>query len=214
MSKKGELLNLLETYKGKYEEVQNKINTISENKDGTYSQEGISRTVEDMTNKFSPVASQYHDKAISIINDGVKILEDKWRANSTGKLMDSGYQIGLMNVIKMIETGSISNREDFQNIIDVYKNDYNAIATIKNVMKESSINLEILALIPIDNREYNKKLINDLRNNIDININSNTLKSSDLYLSLYDTSSSVSLSLSSMSEFIRNRLGENLELIG
>ena len=71
----------------------------------------------------------------------------------------------------MIETGAISDKEDFKNIIEVYKDDYNALATIKNLLGTDKDKLELHTLIPKDNRQYNKKALNDLRNNIENNIN-------------------------------------------
>ena len=200
MSKKTELINVFKTYNNKNVDILEKIAAINNSNDFTPA--GAEKKINDITSNFESVATQYHDKAISIIDGGLKALEDKWRANSAGRLSDSNYQIGLANTIKMIEAGAITDQEDFKNIIDVYKDDYNALATIRNILKSDDIKyIELAMLIPKDNRENNKRLLNQLRNNIDININPHIIKNN------------VSMSLESMARFVTDRLGDNLELI-
>lgn len=200
MSKKTDLINIFNTYNTKHEDILSKIDSINNNIELT--DVGAEKRINDIIVAFQPVATQYHDKAISIIDDGLNSLEDKWKANTAGRLSDSNYQIGLANTIKMIESGAITNQEDFKNIIDVYKDDYNALATIRNLITSSDFKYISLAmLIPKDDREYNKKLLNDLRNNVDVNINP------------YTINNQISMSLQSMAEFIQNRLGDNLEVI-
>lgn len=202
MSKRSELVNIFKTYQIEYEKVKDEIKRIRENKSRAYSDEGIRMMLNDTTNRFSNISIQYRDRAISIIDDGIKMLENKWKENSVGRLNDSSYQIGLANTIKMIETGSISNREDFKNIIDAYKNDYNALAIIKNLLNADGDKLALIDLLPSDTREYNKKILRDLKNNINRFIN--PLNIDDDY---------VELSLISMREFVENKFDENLEVM-
>ncbi len=202
MSKRSELVNIFKTYQIEYEKVKYEIKRIRENKSRAYSDEGIRMMLNDTTNRFSNISIQYRDRAISIIDDGIKMLENKWKENSVGRLNDSSYQIGLANTIKMIETGSISNREDFKNIIDAYKNDYNALAIIKNLLNADGDKLALIDLLPSDTREYNKKILRDLKNNINRFIN--PLNIDDDY---------VELSLISMREFVENKFDENLEVM-
>jgi len=101
----------------------------------------------------------------------------------------------------MIEAGAITNREDFKNIIEVYKDDYNALATIKNLLGTGNDKLELYTLIPKDNREYNKKALNNLRNNIESYINPYTIKDS------------LTMNLESMIDFINTRLKDDLSII-
>lgn len=202
MSKRSELVNIFKTYQIEYEQVKDEIKRIRENKSRVYSDEGIRMMLNDTTNRFSNISIQYRDRAISIIDDGIKMLENKWKENSVGRLNDSSYQIGLANTIKMIETGSISNREDFKNIIDAYKNDYNALAIIKNLLNADGDKLALIDLLPSDTREYNKKILRDLKNNINRFIN--PLNIDDDY---------VELSLISMREFVENKFDENLEVM-
>lgn len=199
MSKKSELVNVIKSYKGKQEEFKNKIMEISKAQELTPI--GVEKRINELAAPFEAVAQNAHDKAIEILERGIEALEKKWRDNSTGKLKDSNYQIGLANTIKMIETGAINNREDFKNIIEVYKDDYNALATIKNLLGTGEDKLELYTLIPKDNREYNKKALNDLRNNIESYINPFYIKES------------LTMNLESMIVFINTRLKDDLTII-
>lgn len=199
MSKKSELVNVIKSYKGKQEEFKNKIMEISKAQELTPI--GVEKRINELAAPFEAVAQNAHDKAIEILERGIEALEKKWRDNSTGKLKDSNYQIGLANTIKMIETGAITNREDFKNIIEVYKDDYNALATIKNLLGTGEDKLELYTLIPKDNREYNKKALNDLRNNIESYINPFYIKES------------LTMNLESMIVFINTRLKDDFTII-
>ncbi|CUQ45954.1 Uncharacterised protein [Clostridium paraputrificum] len=199
MSKKSELVNVIESYREKQEVFKNKITEISETKELTPI--GKEKRINELAAQFESVAQNAHDKAIQILDSGIEALEKKWGDNSTGKLKDSNYQIGLANTIKMIETGAISDKEDFKNIIEVYKDDYNALATIKNLLGTDKDKLELHTLIPKDNRQYNKKALNDLRNNIENNIN------------LFNTKDSLTMALVGMIHFINVRLKDDLSII-
>lgn len=211
MSKKIELLNVIQNYKRSQEGFKNKVNALNENTD--LSQEGRDKRVNELGKEFYPVAQRAYDNAIKVLDSGIEALEQKWRNNTTGKLTDSNYQIGLANAIKMIETGSITNKEDFKNIINVYKDDYNALATISNLIGPDKDKLELYTLIPKDNREYNKKALNDLRNNIERYINPiNTMNSFDIKDELIGQNS-LTMALDSMVQFINTRLKEDFTII-
>lgn len=211
MSKKTELLNVIENYKRSQEGFKNKVNALNENTD--LSQEGRDKRVNELGKEFYPVAQRAYDNAIKVLDSGIEALEQKWRNNTTGKLTDSNYQIGLANAIKMIETGSITNKEDFKNIINVYKDDYNALATIKNLLGTDSDKVGLLVLIPKDTREYNRKLLNDLRNNIERYINPiNTMNSFDIKDELIGQNS-LTMALDGVVQFINTRLKEDFTII-
>lgn len=195
MSKKSELINIIKAYMENQGQLYNKI--IEINKTQELTDVGKEQRIKSLETSFQGVAQNAHDKAIGMLDSGIKTLEDKWKANTAGKLLDSNYQIGLANTIKMIETGAITDKEDFKNIIDVYKDDYNALATIRNLCT----NLELAVLIHKDNRDYNRKLLNDLRNNIENSINPFIVKDS------------VSLSLESMIQFIDTRFKDDFTVI-
>jgi len=104
----------------------------------------------------------------------------------------------------MLEMGAIIEKEDVKNIIDTYIGDYSALALIKTVLaKSENIALKDCALlIPADNREYNRRLLGQLRDNVDQSVN------------IYTFNQGMALmSIDGMIQFVTERLGDNLELI-
>ena len=197
MSKKSELLNVIEEYRRQQELFKSKVTEIESRQ--YLMQEGKEIEIEKIATPFTEVAQNAQNRALEILNSGIEALEKKWRDNSTGRLTDSNYQIGLANTIKMIEAGAITNQEDFKNIINTYKDDYNALATIENLLGLD--HPELAVLIPKDNREYNKKALNDLRNNI------------GKYIDPYSIRESLTMSLLGIIDFINTRLEDDLTII-
>ena len=197
MSKKSELLNVIEEYRRQQELFKSKVTEIESRQ--YLMQEGKEIEIEKIATPFTEVAQNAQNRALEILNSGIEALEKKWRDNSTGRLTDSNYQIGLANTIKMIEAGAITNQEDFKNIINTYKDDYNALATIENLLGLD--HPELAVLIPKDNREYNKKALNDLRNNI------------ERYISPFSIRDSLTMNLDGMINFIKTRLKDDLTII-
>lgn len=197
MSKKSELLNVIEGYKRQQELFKSKVTEIESRQ--YLMQEGKEIEIKKIATPFTEVAQNAQNRALEILNSGIEALEKKWRDNSVGKLSDSNYQIGLSNTIKMIEAGAITNQEDFKNIINTYKEDYNALATIKSLLGVGKPELSIL--IPNDNREYVKKSLNDLRNNI------------ERYISPFSIRDSLTMNLDGMINFIKTRLKDDLTII-
>ncbi|WP_302739471.1 hypothetical protein [uncultured Clostridium sp.] len=197
MSKKSELLNVIEGYKRQQELFKSKVTEIESRQ--YLMQEGKEIEIKKIATPFTEVAQNAQNRALEILNSGIEALEKKWRDNSTGRLTDSNYQIGLANTIKMIEAGAITNQEDFKNIINTYKDDYNALATIENLLGLD--HPELAVLIPKDNREYNKKALNDLRNNI------------ERYISPFSIRDSLTMNLDGMINFIKTRLKDDLTII-
>lgn len=199
MSKKSELLNIIEGYKRQQELFKSKVNQIESKPYLT--QEGKEIEIEKIAIPFKEVAQNYQNRALETLNRGIEALEKKWRDNSVGRLLDSNYQIGLTNAMKMIEAGAITNQEDFQNIINVYKDDYNALAMLRSLAVKCEKVYGFSVLIPKDNREYNKKSLNDLRNNIGI------------HMSPYRIKESLSTGLEGNINFIKTRLKDDLTII-
>ena len=211
MSKKAELIQLFNEFKDRYNGVQARVAEV--HKSDAYTDIGREQAIGKILEEFKPTVQLYHDKAIAAIDSGLAALQAKWKANSAGRLADADYQIGLGNVIKMIESGAIHDRDDMQNIIDTYKDDYNAMATIKNILSKDPQALEFTGLIPVDNREYNKKLLGELKNNVDLHMNSGmTEMGFNTGYPLLGTSSTA-MSMDSMAEFVNTRLADNLSLI-
>lgn len=116
----------------------------------------------------------------------------------------------------MLEMGVVTKEEDILNIIDVYNGDFNALAVVKKILlanKDETLQ-RYAFLIPADNRERNKELLIQLKGNVDEFININTMQVvSKPWNSFNQGMTSVSMSMSSMAEFVQERLGDNLELL-
>lgn len=211
MSKKSELIQLFKEFKDRYNAVQVKIREVQGS--DAYTDIGKEQAIVKIMEEFKPTVHLYHDKSIEAIDTGLTALQAKWRGNSTGRLADAGYQIGLGNVIKMIEAGAIHDRDDMQNIVDTYKDDYNAMATIKNILSKSEQAMDFVGLAPVDDREHNKKLLGDLRNNVEVHINPGMAVMSIGSGNPFLGESSIVLSMDSMAEFVNSRLTDDLSLI-
>ncbi len=212
MSKKTELIRAFKEYKTRYEKMQ--AQKVEIDKSTLYTPEGRVNAIAKLLTDFAPTVQAYHDKAVEIIDTGLAALAEKWKSSSAGKLMDSGYQAGLSNVIKMLELGAVQEKEDLQNIIDTYAGDFNALAVIKKVLKNSGNKVLQDVVIPEDNREKNKQLLAQLRENVDRNINIETIKTVSKGWNAFNQGlTDVSASMESMAEFVETRLGDDLELL-
>lgn len=210
MSKKSELIKVLTDYKTKYEGLQAQMLEID--KSTTYTPTGREEAKEELLSGFQPVLEKYHNEGIAILDSAMESLAEKWRSSTVGKLADVGYQTGLANVIKMLEVGSIKTQDDVQNIIDAYADDYNARAMIRKVLLDN--NNPFVHLVPVDNREENKKLLGDLRNNIDHCISVESLRTTSRSWNVFNHSRThISVRMSSMAEFVAERFNDDLELL-
>jgi hypothetical protein len=106
MSKKSELIQLFKEFKDRYSTIQARIAEVQ--KSDAYTDIGREQTIGKILEEFKPTVQLYHDKAIAAIDNGLAALQAKWKTNSAGRLADAGYQIGLGNVIKMIEAGAMT----------------------------------------------------------------------------------------------------------
>lgn len=212
MSKKTELIQVFKGYKAKYDDLQ--VKKLEIDSSLLYTPEGKKEAISRLLEDFLPTVQRYHDNAAAIIDKCMEDLVEKWKNESAGKLLDTGYQSGLSNVIKMLELGAIQKKEDLQNIIDTYVGDFNALAVIEKVLKKSRNELLKDVTIPKDNREENRKLLNQLRKNVDSYISTESLRvSSKSWNTFNQGHTDISTSMDSMSEFIEKRLGDNLELL-
>ena len=205
MSKKTELIKVFKDYKGKYEILQVEVQKVNQNTELT--PEGRENALSRLFEYFNSIATSHHNKAVELVDKGMETLAEAWKKNSTDKLTDGGYQAGLSNVIKMLELGTIQTTEDLQNIVDTYKDDFNAVAVIENILKTKEITGVVF---PVDNREKNRQLLNQLKGNIDRYINIEKAKrDSSAAFNVTDAA----IGMDSMTEFVETRLGDNLELL-
>ena len=91
MSKKSELLNVIEGYKRQQELFKSKVTEIESRQ--YLMQEGKEIEIKKIATPFTEVAQNAQNRALEILNSGIEALEKKWRDNSTGRLTDSNYQI-------------------------------------------------------------------------------------------------------------------------
>lgn len=210
MSKKEEILQVLKQFKNAYEKLEG---TIRDKKaSGLYTDIGFEKEKQALIQSVAPGIQNMHNQLIQLVDSGMSDLENKWRRVTTGKLSDAGYQIGLSNVLKMLELGAISEKQDIENIIQTYQEDYNAMSAISWMISnnQSEDVRSYATMIPKDNRNYTRNLIKKFRNNIDGVVTVYAVENS---LSEETPEfSSLSLSLNGMMEFVNDRLGEDLNV--
>lgn len=153
-----------------------------------------------------------HDRMIETVARGLERLEEKWAAATVGKLTDAGYQSGLANVVKMLELEALTDPKDVDNLIAAYQEDYNAMAVIKRILLNcQNEELRASALkIPKDRREETRERLAKLQERIRECVNIHAVEEGAKgQLSGF---TSLSFSLDGLIAFVRDRLGEELEV--
>ena len=108
MTPKRQLIDIFARYKAAYETMQREKQQIDS--DPYTTPEGM----QELFNRYKATVQGYHDKAAEAVNNGIAGLNEKWVSTLKGKITDAGYQIGLQNVLVMIENKAISRPEDMQ----------------------------------------------------------------------------------------------------
>lgn len=213
MTKKQQLIENLKGFKAVYEKMQEEKKKIDS--DLGYTQEGKARLISELMEKYEPTVKKYHDTANQIIEDGIVALNKIWSEQIAGKLIDGGYQMGLQNVLEMFKNDLVKRPEDANTIIEVYREDPTALEMIRKAAfqgKEEKTR-KYADLIPVDNREYNIKLLKQLSGNVDKYISINAVfVTSKAWNSFNQGLTGVSASMDSMTEFCENRLNDDLSL--
>lgn len=212
MSRKTELIQLLEQYRKQYVTLQKQVAEARGNT--AYTEEGRGQVITKLLDSFSPTAAQCHDRVVGLVDSGLAAMSEKWRQGSTGKIQDAGYQAGLANTIKMLEMGVIREKEDIQNIIDSFTGDFNALAVIRKVLEQSTDEAisGCAMMVPKDNREQTRRLLGQLKNNMDRDISIQAACDA-LHTQYNQDFDPVPLGIGGMLQFITDRLDENLELL-
>lgn len=132
-----------------------------------YSDEGRSELVSKLERKYDPIFHKAADRVEVELDSAVNQVKNIDGKASAAKLTDAGYQIGLANAVKMIETGSIKTVEDMQNIVNVYKNDRAALNLLAAAARTlpSDTALLLCSVIPEDLREKNIDLLERFKEN-------------------------------------------------
>ncbi|MCH5300953.1 MAG: hypothetical protein J1E56_06505 [Ruminococcus sp.] len=207
MSKKTEILNIISSYQKSYNEALNTIKTICSSSE--YTEEGKEQKISETLNTLHSLCTACHDTVISLIDTATENMKTEWRNKSTGRLNDTDYQLGLSNTLKMLEMNAIYSEDDIKNIVDTYKDDYNAMSAIRSLVNKNTNGFEnanIIALIPNDNREKNISLLNQLKSNVDKYISSSAFPNS------FGTETMTALGIEGMSAFVSERLSDDLQL--
>lgn len=210
MSRKTELLNQLQTFKTAYETLEENVREKRES--GLYSGIGLEQETNRLLSNISASVQNMHDRMIETVTRGWERLEEKWAAATVGKLTDAGYQSGLANVIKMLELGALTDQKDIDNLIAAYQGDYNAMAVFERILSNCQ-NEELRAnalKIPKDRREETRTCLAKLQERIEECVNIRAVEESAKgQLSGF---TSLSFSLDGLITFVRDRLGEELEV--
>lgn len=214
MNKKTKLLNIFQNYKREYEESQRYLKEIEGSTELT--DEGKEQAKKKLFDRLVPSTKRHHDEAVSIIETGLNDLEKKWKKKSADNLLNAGYQAGLSNVLKMIELDAIKTKYDIDSIIEAYSGDFNAMAALKVALKQSP-NQEIRDLayiIPEDTRENTRRLLQQLKKNVDRYIDSTNLQHTIKSWNAFNQpSGNVAASMDGMMQFVTDRLNDDLEVI-
>lgn len=209
MSTKTTLINVITDYQNKYAALARKVEEIKTSE--MYTPEAKERDINDTIRAFEPTVKEYHDRILEIINGGMDALNKK----SVGFLLDRSYQETLNNIIHMIDSGVLNNADDIKMIISQYAGDANASAALKEALlgckNKDAYNL--VTLIPMDNRDKHKELMEKFKKNVDDTIDFYAVQCDLSYPSGNLSSTNVAMNLTGMLDFVGNRLGDNLELL-
>lgn len=210
MSRKTELLNQLQTFKTAYETLEENVREKRES--GLYSGIGLEQETNRLLSEISVSVQNMHDRMIETVVRGLERLEEKWKAATTGRLADAGYQSGLANAVKMLELEALTDQKDVDNLIAAYQGDYNAMAVIKRILLNcQNEELRASALkIPKDRREETRERLAKLQERIRECVNIHAVEEGAKgQLSGF---TSLSFSLDGLINFVRDRLGDELEV--
>lgn len=126
MTPKKQLIDIFAGYKATYETMQREKQQIDS--DPYTTPAGKETRMQELFNRYKATVQGYHDKAAETVNNGIAGLNEKWVSTLKVRITDAGYQIGLQNVLVMIENKAISRPEDMQAVVETYKGDYTALA--------------------------------------------------------------------------------------
>ena len=210
MSKKTELIKKKKKFKNAYEVLEKNIRDKRES--GNYTDLGLEQETTRLLNSVAESIQNIHDRLSNLVDRGLEALENSWKAATIGHLMDSGYQGGLSASIKMLELEAVTDKKDVMNLIKTYQSDYNAMAVLKKVLLNSqNEQLRSYAMeIPKDSREDTRRLLGQFQGNIDEHINIYAV--TEAVKGQNQSFTSMSLALEGMISFVRDRLGDDLQV--
>lgn len=134
-----------------------------------YTETAKEQLIGDIEKKYSPKFRTSADRVGVELDSAISQVKNMDGKASAAKLANAGYQIGLANVVKMVETGSIKTVEDMQNIVNVYKDDraaLNLIQAAARALPADSNGVSLMSVIPEDTRDKNIELLERFKENL------------------------------------------------
>lgn len=210
MNRKTELLNQLQSFKTAYETLEKNIREKRESE--LYTEVGLEQETDRLLSSISDSVQGMHDRMIETVSKGLEQLEERWRAATVGKLTDSGYQSGLSNAVKMLELEAVTDQKDVAHLIAAYQGDFNAMEVFRRILlncQNEELRASVLK-IPKDRREETRGLLARLQERIEEYVNIHAVEEG--VKGQLSGFTSVSLSVEGLIVFVRDRLGEDLEV--
>lgn len=177
MTKKEELLKVFQDVKDVVNVFQQEVEKIKNN--SILSESGRDQKIKELQDEWlKPRIQEYHDQAVKVIESARAAAEKSWTDGGAGKLTDAGYQTGLANVLQMLSLKAIP-AAGFSDVIEVYKDDLNALNAIRAIVDgyEEHLKVQYLPSIPHDTRVNSRKAWKQLIPEIDSMINMELLNS-------------------------------------
>lgn len=214
MTPKRQLIDIFARYKAAYETMQREKQQIDS--DPYTTPAGKETRMQELFNRYKATVQGYHDKAAEAVNNGIAGLNEKWVSTLKGKITDAGYQIGLQNVLVMIENKAISRPEDMRAVVETYRGDHAALELVRQkLLKSDDANIRAYASeVPGDNRSRNISLLEQLKANIDKYITINAVQAASKSWNAFNQGlTDVSSSMDSMTQFLQTKLNDDLSLV-
>jgi hypothetical protein len=206
MSKKSELLKLLDKIVDNVKVAASELENIEKNNDLT--PEGKSSQVKLLKERLQGNIKPISEQACAIIQDGIDSFKKDSEKIIVDKMSDAGYQIGLNNFITFINSKQEITADYFEAALKVYSNDFMALSMIKDAVMNRENAAQLIEKIPRDNREYNEKLLKDLFGNL-----SRITESVNAYGDNSVNMISMDLMATGYVDFVQTRLDDELRLL-
>lgn len=204
MTNKQNLINLFQSVLEVAERAEREVSSIKDSVE--LSSEGKRIALERVKDEAAPTLTQYREQAIALIEKVIAQKDKEIYENTTSKLSDGGYQVGLANAIKMFETPEALTAESGQQLIDYYKNDVNAINLFRGILAKnpsSELAISWTDKMPRDLSKRTQKVLNDLYRGVAEKLNATMLAgtNADSYI------------IVGWIEFLTTRLDDNFNII-
>ena len=206
MSRKKELIKVLDTYQNKYFETEKKIQEVQKNT--TIVEEYKQQEIQKISAAFAETTRTAHETATRLLEEGRKALESKWTKNTIGKLTDSDYQIGVNSLLSRIRAGVITQPQEIKNIVEMYRDDIDTLQCIGYELGCNPATRDLKVFIPEDHRKRNRELLDQVKSNIDKYISVTKMQNTRRW----NTFNTTPMNLQGIITFLDEKLDDNFEL--